>query len=121
MFYHLRHSLYITIYRVCCGEVGIINLTQVVLLAVFAESIWETLKMLWEKDKLCVDRLGALVTGVVLAVGTGTDFFALLGLPVKIPYLGLVCTGIIASRGANFLHDILKITEKIKINNSAQT
>lgn len=93
------------------------NVIQVVLVAILAESIWETLKLTWEKDKLCVDRLGTLVTGIVLAVGTGIDFFSMVGLPLIIPYLGSIFTGVIASRGANFVHDLLKITEGVKVKN----
>jgi hypothetical protein len=35
------------------------------------------------------------------------DFLAALGIPLQIPYLGMILTGILVSRGANFMHDLL--------------
>ena len=91
------------------------NFTQIILVAIFAESIWETIKLIWEKDKISVDRLGTIFTGIILAVATGIDFFVIFDIPLRIPYLGSIFTGVIISRGANFVHDLLKITEGIKI------
>lgn len=96
------------------GGIGV-SFTQVILVAIFAESIWETIKLIWEKDKISVDRLGTIITGIILAVATGIDFFVIFDIPLRIPYLGSIFTGVIISRGANFVHDLLKITEGIKI------
>jgi hypothetical protein len=93
------------------------NLMQFVLLAALAESIWETLKMVWEKDKLNLDRLGSIIITIIIAFGTGIDFFELVGLPLLLPYIGSILTGIIASRGANILHDLFKIAEEVKLKN----
>jgi len=71
--------------------------------------------MVWEKDKLNLDRMGSIIITIIIALGSGIDFFEMVGLPLLIPYAGSILTGIIASRGANFLHDLLKITESIKI------
>lgn len=92
-----------------------LNLMQLLLLAALAESVWETLKMVWEKDKINVDRLGSILITVVIALGTKIDFFKMVGLPLLIPFAGSILTGIIASRGANFLHDLFMITEGVKV------
>lgn len=93
--------------------------SQLILMVVLAESIWQTLKMVWQKDKLHPDTLGALIVGVIFAVATGMDIFQLLGIPVRVPYLGEVFTGILASRGANFLHDLMQIAQVIRIRVSS--
>lgn len=93
--------------------------SQLLLMVVLAESIWQTLKMVWQKDKLHPDTLGALIIGVIFAVATGMDIFHLLGIPVRVPYLGEVFTGILASRGANFLHDLMQIAQVIRIRVSS--
>lgn len=93
--------------------------SQLLLMVVLAESIWQTLKMVWQKDKLHPDTLGALIIGVIFAVATGMDIFQLLGIPVRVPYLGEVFTGILASRGANFLHDLMQIAQVIRIRVSS--
>jgi hypothetical protein len=87
------------------------ELAKLVVLAMMGESIWESLKMLWQKGKLHIDRVGALAVGLLLAVGTGIDLFELVKIPLIVPYLGMVLTGILISRGANFIHDLLKRIE----------
>lgn len=85
----------------------------IIIAAVLAEAVWETSKMLWQQDKVSVDRVGALVVGLIFAVGAGLDLCALLGLSFKLPLIGQVLTGILLSRGANFVHDIFKSVEGI--------
>jgi len=92
-----------------------LDLWQIVFLAIMAEAIWETIKMTWQKDKFHPDVLGALVIGVILALSTGLNLFDIVGLPIINPYIGQVFTGILASRGANFVHDLVKIAQGMRI------
>jgi len=87
------------------------ELLKLVILALIGEAVWETLKMTWQQGKFSIDRLGALLVGLLIAIGTGLDLFALVKVPLSIPYLGLVLTGVLISRGANFVHDLLKKLE----------
>lgn len=84
------------------------TLVQLIVLAVLAEAVWETSKMVWQEGKVSGDRIGALVVGLLVALGTQADLFELVGLPFVIPYVGMILTGILISRGANYLHDIIK-------------
>lgn len=92
-----------------------------VVVALLGESIWETAKMTWQSGKLSIDRLGALFVGLVLAVGLQIDIFSALGVPFKLPWLGVILTGILLSRGANFIHDLIdnvgQITTAKKLDN----
>ncbi len=83
----------------------------VIIAALLAEAIWETMKMIWDRGKVSVDRIGALVIGILVAVGAGIDLCALMGLDFVYPLIGQILTGILLSRGANFLHDLLKTVE----------
>ncbi len=96
------------------------TLAQLALAAILTEKLWESIKLVWEKKRLSIDRLGALALGITIALGTKIDLFATVGLPITIPYLGLILTGVIISRGANFVHDIFKITEEVKIKRKAE-
>ena len=80
----------------------------VVIIAFIVEAVWETLKMTWQKGKVSVDRIGALAVGLLVAFASGIDLFELVEVPLQIPYVGLALTGILISRGANFIHDLLK-------------
>lgn len=79
---------------------------KLIIVALIGEAIWETGKMVWQEGKICIDRIGAIVVGELLTLSAGIDLFNIVGLSLKIPYLGMVLTGLLISRGANFLHDL---------------
>ena len=83
------------------------SLLVIIMVALIAESVWETLKMTWQEGKVSVDRIGALVVALILCVGVRLDILALLDINVTIPFLGVILTGILISRGSNFIHDLL--------------
>lgn len=83
------------------------NLLIIVMVALIAESVWETLKMTWQEGKVSIDRIGALVVALILCIGVKLDILALLGINVTIPFLGIILTGVLISRGSNFIHDLL--------------
>ena len=56
----------------------------------------------------------AAVLGVVVAIGYNLDLIAMFGVESTIPYLGVVLTGIIISRGSNFIADLLKKVQTYK-------
>jgi len=86
----------------------------VILLAVLAESIWETFKMTWQNGKVSIDRIGALVISIFICVVSGIDLFALIGIPLLGAYTGTVATGVLVSRGSNFVHDLIERFSKSK-------
>lgn len=81
---------------------------QLIILALLSEAIWENLKMIWENGKFSINRLGALILSIIVAVATKIDLFELLNLNMFIPILGSIFTGVLISRGANVIHDLLK-------------
>ncbi|WP_461206950.1 hypothetical protein [Clostridium sp. DL1XJH146] len=83
------------------------SVAMLLVLAFLGESVWETLKMVWQEGKISFDRIGAIIVGIIIAIGTGADLFAVVGVPFKIPIIGIVLTGLLISRGANFLHDLI--------------
>lgn len=92
------------------------TILSIIVIALIGEGLWETLKMIWQNGKVSVDRVGALVIGLMLAAGTGLDLMDMIGIPMVIPYIGVALTGILISRGANFVHDILKSVNNIMSN-----
>ncbi|WP_139904897.1 hypothetical protein [Clostridium thermarum] len=83
------------------------NITKILILAMISEAVWETFKMTWQNGKLSADRIGAMVIGILIAISTGIDIMELVEIPIFIPYLGTILTGLLISRGANFIHDLL--------------
>nr|CAI9751093.1 hypothetical protein XLIUZIGB_XLIUZIGB_CDS_0041 [Caudoviricetes sp.] len=79
---------------------------QLVIVAILIEAIWENLKMIWQNGKLSIDKIGALVISVLICILAKIDIFPIVNLSVGIPVIGSIFTGIIVSRGANFVHDL---------------
>jgi hypothetical protein len=94
------------------------------MLAILLNAIWETINLVIEpsnwvakdgkKIPPAVNYLGCMVFGAVLCLASGADLFVLLGVPLKIGWIGQVGTGIIISRGANFLNDLFGKLNGIK-------
>ena len=89
------------------------NIAQLTVVAILVEAIWENLKMVWQNGKFSIDRIGSLILGITVCLFAKIDIFAMLNIPLSIAYLGSIFTGIICSRGANFIHDLYnKIIKK---------
>ena len=82
------------------------DILTIVIIALVAEAVWETLKMTWQEGKVSIDRIGAIVVSILIAFGAGIDLFVVVGVPLNIPLLGILLTGLLISRGANFIHDL---------------
>ena len=61
------------------------SLVTLIIVSLVCESIWEVLKMVWQDGKLSIDRLGALIVSLILAIVTKLDFLSLLGIEVTGP------------------------------------
>nr|WP_317413880.1 hypothetical protein [uncultured Solibaculum sp.] len=57
--------------------------------------------------KCGIIRICAAIIGVGLALLTGVNLFAEFNIPISQPWIGSVLTGIIISRGSNYLNDII--------------
>ncbi|MCT8977130.1 hypothetical protein N4T77_10990 [Clostridium sp. CX1] len=89
------------------------NLIQYVVAALIVEALWETTKLFWQNGKFSYDRVGSVAFGELVAIGANIDFMNSVGLPIHIPYVGMILTGILISRGSNFMHDLLENTNRI--------
>ena len=81
-------------------------ITQLIIVAILVEAIWENLKMIWEKGKFSINRLGSLIVSIFVCVITNMNLFELVDIPINIAFVGSILTGIIVSRGANFVNDL---------------
>ena len=91
-----------------------VDLVSIGLIALLVESVVETLKPLWDPEKRqnLPDLLAALVGGELVAIFGGFDIFEMAGMPLENiavvgAWPGIVLTGILLSRGSNFVHSLL--------------
>lgn len=84
------------------------SIVTIITIALLVEAIWETLKMVWKDGKANVNTIGALVVGIGVSILAKIDIFAMQGISLSVPLIGWILTGILMSRGANFIHDLFK-------------
>lgn len=88
-------------------------LFQIIIAAAVVEAIVETLKMTWDKDKISISRILAIVVGIFIGIVCRVDILSAVGLPVILPIIGYILTGILISRGANFVNDFFKMIREM--------
>lgn len=81
--------------------------------SLLVESVWETSKLAWKKGRLNPNAIGALTVGLVIALGAHLDICAATGIFFSNPKVGEILTGILLSRGSNFVHDLLNIVRRV--------
>lgn len=95
------------------------NLSQIVIAAFLTETLLQTVKPLYDKEKgWHSDQIFAIIIGILVCLGAGVDLFSLAEIPLRVPYLGEILTGIIASRGSNVMHDIIKYLQGLSNSGS---
>lgn len=79
---------------------------QLVIVAILIEAIWENIKMIWQNGKFSIDKIGSLVISILICILAKIDIFPIVNLSIMVPVIGSILTGIIVSRGSNFVHDL---------------
>lgn len=63
--------------------------------------------------KTAATQLAALVVSCALWLAAGADVYAALGVTFAAPWLGMVLTGVLASRGSNYIADFIKRLQSV--------
>lgn len=93
-------------------------LVLAVVIAIIVEALIEYAKTIGKavmnkQYKTAATQLAAIAIGVGLCAAADVDLFAALGIVFSIKAIGVVLTGIFASRGANFVSDIAKRIQSV--------
>lgn len=88
-----------------------IQITDVILIALFIEAIVNALKPIWSADgeKLSISEYVSMGMGILLAVACKINMLSYvveISYPVWVEYIFYVLTGIAIGRGTNFLYDL---------------
>ncbi|HHW46335.1 MAG TPA: hypothetical protein GXX17_05420 [Clostridiales bacterium] len=68
--------------------------------------------------KTAITQLCAMTISILLCLATGADIFKAIGIYFYWPVLGVVLTGIFASRGSNYVSDFIK---KLELSNRGKS
>ena len=83
------------------------QVTMLVLVAILSESLTEVVKNALPKVvKNKITYVASIIIGVALAYAFDLNFLALEGVYAK--HVSIVAAGLIASRGANYVHGLMK-------------
>ncbi len=81
--------------------------------AILIEAIITYFNQFFVQENFCWQMLFSIALGIVIAVAYKLDLPAHFNLNSQIPYVGCVLTGILLSRGSNYIFDLLNKISKI--------
>lgn len=84
--------------------------------AIIIEGIVTYIKTFFKGGKFQWQQATGIALGVMVAVAYQLDLLALVGMTTQIPYLGCVLTGVLLSRGSNYLFDLVNMITNITAN-----
>ena len=84
------------------------ELTIIAIMAILIEAVITYVKT-WVVDrKLQWQVIVSVVLGVIVSIAYNLDIPAAVGITCGIPYIGCAITGILVSRGSNYIFDLIK-------------
>lgn len=83
-------------------------------LSIFVEAVTEALKSMAPGVKGIGSRLLAFLVGVVVCLAARVGIMGLLGIAIRYPIIDYLLTGVIISRGANVVHDLVTRLRSLK-------
>lgn len=81
---------------------------SIVTFAVLIEAVITYTNEFYVQGNICWQMIFSLILGIVVAVAYKIDLPAYFNLKSNVPYIGCVLTGILLSRGSNYIFDLLK-------------
>ena len=90
------------------------------LMAIIVEGLITYLKTFFIGGKPQWQMLVGIGLGVTVSLVYDVDIFALLGITSTVPYVGAVLTGVLISRGSNYIFDLIKTLQGAKTSDSSQ-
>lgn len=86
-----------------------VNIMGLVCAAIIVEGIITYGKTFIKDGNFQWQMLLAIALGILVAVAYQLDVFLAFGMESAVPYLGCILTGILLSRGANYIFDLVKL------------
>lgn len=93
------------------------GIALILALAVVTEALVEYGKSIGKafagnNTKAAITQVAAAVLSVLLCFAAGADLFQVVGIDFAWPWVGVVLTGVLGSRGANYLSDFISKLHK---------
>ena len=82
--------------------------------AILIEAIITYFNQFFVQENFCWQMLFSIALGIIIAVAYKLDLPAHFNLNSQIPYVGCVLTGILLSRGSNYIFDLISKIANIR-------
>lgn len=90
------------------------KVTSIMSLAIIIEATITYINQFFVSGKFCLEMFLSIVLGILISIAYEIDIPKYLNLNSRIPYLSNILTGILISRGSNYIYDLM--TKIIQIN-----
>ena len=87
------------------------TLATIAVLGMTLEALIEYSSIVVVKRNIVWKQVAAIAGAIFLALVTGADLFSTVGVSFRIPFVGEVLTGVLFSRGANYVADFIKLIQ----------
>ncbi len=84
------------------------NLTVIIIMAILIEAVITYVKTWVVDKKLQWQVLVSVVLGILVSIAYNLDIPAAVGITCGVPFVGCIITGILISRGSNYIFDLIK-------------
>ncbi|MBQ7800008.1 MAG: hypothetical protein IJ370_05905 [Oscillospiraceae bacterium] len=84
------------------------EISAVLIMAVIVEAVIDYVKGWVVQKKIQWQQIAGVLFGVAVSFAYSLDIPALVGIESGIKYVGIVLTGVLISRGSNYVHDLYK-------------
>lgn len=83
------------------------NFFGIIFLSIIIEGIITYIREFFVNGRFQWQMLISIIVGILVTAAYQVDIIALVGLQTPVPFLGSVLTGILISRGSNYIFDLI--------------
>lgn len=83
------------------------KIASIMPLAIIIEATITYINQFFVSREFCQEMLLSIIFGIVISIAYEIDIPKYLNLHSKTPYLGNILTGILISRGSNYIYDLM--------------
>lgn len=80
---------------------------KIFLMSFVVVSIYDIVKSCYKDNKVDINAIVTAILGIVIAILAQLDIFAVLGINFIIPFVGQILTGLVISKGSNYVYDFV--------------
>jgi hypothetical protein len=92
------------------------SISTILILAITVEALIEYTKLIFVDHQINWKQIVSLIIGIAIAVLSNIDLFSIVGVTFIVPYVGCVLTGIIFSRGSNYVADFITLIQGKRVS-----